>query len=94
VEPAPRFLEVTVVTRPKGASLYVDGSYSGPDGTNLRRNWGTAITVVCRLPGYNDGEVTVHFDGKNDLILCKLNREVAEKDCVAGLKNPFANCDK
>ena len=84
-------VEVTIITRPRGARLVIDKAYAGSDGLNLRREAGTDLTVRCRLRGYGDGSVKVRFDGKNEVFLCKL-KTIRTKQCVDGMKNPFDNC--
>ncbi len=84
-------LEVTVVTRPRGAQLFIDRAYAGSDGLNLRRSSGTSLSVGCHMSGYLDGEVQVDFDGKREVFLCRL-REVRKRNCVEGVKNPFDDC--
>jgi hypothetical protein len=82
-------MEITVFTRPKGGSLYIDRSYSGSDGTRIRRKMGTRLTVSCKLAGYRPGTVRLRFDGKTEIALCKPTRP---KKCLEGIKNPFDDC--
>lgn len=84
-------LEVTIVTRPRGAQLFIGNSYAGSDGLNLRRPAGTALEVGCHMEGFLDGSVEVSFDGKREVFLCRL-REARRKNCVDGVKNPFDDC--
>ncbi len=84
-------VEVTIITRPRGARLIIDKAYAGSDGLNLRRKAGTDLTVRCRLRGYRDGKVRVRFDGKAEVFLCKL-KTIRTKRCVEGMKNPFDDC--
>lgn len=83
--------EVTVVTRPRGAQLFIGHSYAGSDGLNLRRPSGTKVSVSCQLKGFLDGSVDIRFDGKREVFLCRL-REVRQKKCVEGIENPFDDC--
>jgi serine/threonine protein kinase len=84
-------LEVTIVTRPRGAQLFIGHSYAGSDGLNLRRDAGATLTVTCQLSGFLDGSVKVSFDGEQEVFLCRL-RETRRKKCVEGTKNPFDDC--
>ena len=84
-----RRLEIKVLTKPDGATLYINKNYTGQSGTNIRRAEGTKLTVECRLPGYKPGKVQVQFDGINEVYICRLGGPV---NCVKGLKNPFADC--
>ena len=85
----PKRLEIKVLTRPDGATLYINKNYTGQSGTNIQRPEGTKLTVECRLPGYKPGKVKVQFDGINEVYICRLGGSV---NCVKGLKNPFADC--
>jgi len=82
-------MEITVITRPSGASLYINGNYSGPDGTRIRRDMGTKLTVTCKLVGYRPGAVRLRFNGTSEIALCKPTRP---KKCVKDIKNPFDDC--
>lgn len=81
--------EIQVITKPEGASLYIDRNYTGKDGTRITRPQGTTVTVECRLAGYNPGRVTLAFDGNTEIVMCRPSRE---RRCVDGLKNPFDDC--
>jgi hypothetical protein len=87
--PAPGFVDVEVITRPKNGSLYIDGAYAGSDGTNLRRRSGSRVAVRCTLDGHLPGTVTVRFDGDVGVAVCRMT---SRKKCVEGIKNPFEDC--
>lgn len=84
-------VEVTIITRPSGASLFIGNSYAGSDGLHLRRPAGERVTVTCQLNRYLDGSVRIRFDGKREVFLCKLTAK-HRKRCVEGIKNPFYDC--
>ncbi len=84
-----RMLQVQVVTRPEGATLYAGTTYAGTGDTFLRRPEGTRLTVTCRLRGYQPGSIQVVFNGAEDVFLCKCKRK---KRCIPGIKNPFDDC--
>jgi serine/threonine protein kinase len=87
--PAPGFVDVEVITRPKNGSLYIDGAYAGSDGTNLRRRSGSRLAVRCTLDGHRPGTVSVRFDGDVGVAVCRMT---PRKKCVEGIKNPFEDC--
>jgi len=81
---------VQVLTRPEGANLYEGSTYRGPGGTQIEELLGKKLTITCRQPGYKDGTVEISFDGHTQAVLCVLERI---KRCIAGLKNPFDDCE-
>ena len=79
-----------VETRPHGGTLYMPGgTYGGSDGTMVTRPGGTRIEIACSLPGHAVGRVTLEFNGKRDLAICRMRRK---PKCLPGVKNPFDDC--
>ncbi len=86
-----RKVEVTVHTKPRGATLFNKGSYYGTDGVTIVRRQGEALTLTCQLDGHDDGTIFIKFDGKRDIFQCKLRKD-RKKKCVVGIENPFDDC--
>ncbi len=86
-----RNLDVMVLTRPGGASLYVNGQPAGSDGQTFHRARGTTLTVHCvpTSSAYLASDVVITFDGRNPDVTCKMERK---SRCVQGLHNPYVNC--
>ncbi len=84
-------LQVTVHSKPSGASLYSGDLYSGPDGVTIERRQGETLKLKCHLKGYKDGTVIVKFDGKSEIYQCKMRKKRVKK-CLDGVKNPFDDC--
>jgi len=82
-------VQVQVITRPERATLYVAGAYAGTGDTYIRRPAGTKLTVICKLPGYEQGKVEVVFESEDAVAICRMSRP---KKCVPGIKNPFDDC--
>ena len=80
---------IQFVTRPPGGTLYIEDNYGGLDGVTIEEPWGSSHLIKCTLPGYDSGIVTAQFDGRAEVLLCRM--EIANK-CVPGLHNPYANC--
>ena len=80
---------IQVLTRPEGATLYVNNTYRGPGGTLLEEPFGTKLEIVCKHPGYKPGKVRLVFDGTQEAQLCVLERV---KVCNPDIKNPFDDC--
>ena len=87
--PVVAYHTIKVISKPEGATLYVDGGYRGTSESRFRRRIGSKITVECTKPGYAKGRVTIVFDGTRDFYSCRLKRQ---KKCVKGVKNPFDDC--
>jgi serine/threonine protein kinase len=86
-----RTLQVAVHTKPQGATLFRAGTYYGLDGITIERKEGEKLTLSCHLSGYLDGSITIKFDGKREIYLCKL-RKIRVKKCVVDTMNPFDDC--
>lgn len=86
-----RNVEVSVHTKPGGGSLYKQNTYYGSDGITIVRKLGETLQLRCHLPGYLDGRVTVTFDGKQEIYLCKLKKKRVKK-CNKETMNPFDDC--
>ena len=86
-----RRLQVSVHTKPKGATLFRAGTYYGLDGITIERKEGEKLTLSCHLSGFLDGTVNIKFDGKREIYLCKL-RKIRVKKCVVDTMNPFDDC--
>ena len=84
-----RTVEIQVLTKPEGATLYVGPEYRGPGGVHLSEPFGTRLEVTCKHPGYKNGVVELVFDGARAAELCILERIVV---CIPGVKNPFDQC--
>ena len=82
-------VEIQVLTKPEGATLYVGPAYRGAGGAHLSEPFGTRLDVTCKHPGYKDGVVKLVFDGTRQAALCVLERIVV---CIPGVKNPFDEC--
>jgi serine/threonine-protein kinase len=80
---------IQVVTRPQGGSVYNGFTYAGTDQPTIEQAYGSRARIRCTLPGHDEGQVEVVFDGKTDAVLCEMKRI---KRCVEGLHNPFDDC--
>ncbi len=82
-------VSVIVKTRPAGGELFVKGDAAGTDGTTFSRPHGTKLAIKCRLAGYEQGSVTIAFDGGMAEATCAMKKKAK---CVRDLKNPFDPC--
>jgi len=80
---------IQVLTKPEGGSVYLDDSYRGSSGATLEEEPGVRGKIRCTMPGYKSGEVAVVFDGKTEVIICRMERI---KRCIDNIKNPFDDC--
>ena len=87
--PTGRTVEVQVITRPEGGTVYINQSYRGTSGVTIAGPEGRTETVVCKLPGYNDGKVSISYDSVTPVAVCIMKRD---KKCIDGIKNPFDDC--
>src|SRR6185503_10090314 len=63
-------VEIQVLTKPEGATLYAGTEYRGTGGAHLREAFGTTLVVTCKHLGYKDGVVRLVFDGRRQAELC------------------------
>jgi tRNA A-37 threonylcarbamoyl transferase component Bud32 len=82
-------VQVQVLSKPDGATIYVGDSYRGVSGVTLEESPGTRVKVRCTLPGHDPGHVDVVFDGRREIVMCRPQRA---KRCVDELHNPFDDC--
>jgi serine/threonine protein kinase len=88
--PNTRGVQIQVLTRPEGARLYAGTTYRGVGGTTIEELRGSKIEITCKEQGYKPGVVQLVFDGRNDVVLCILERI---KICIDNIKNPFDDCE-
>ena len=84
-----RDIEVEVITRPDGGTLWNGRDYAGAGGVVISRPHGTKLKLRCSKAGFKNGYVDVHFVGSSELVVCRMGKKTK---CVKDLKNPFAKC--
>jgi serine/threonine protein kinase len=82
-------VEVQVITRPEGGTVYINQSYRGSSGVTIAGPEGKTVNAVCKLPGYNNGKVKITYDDVTPVVVCIMKRD---KKCIDGIKNPFDDC--
>jgi serine/threonine-protein kinase len=81
---------IEVLTRPGDANVFVGRNYRGPSGLRLTERRGTKLKIECKTDRMK-GSVEVIFDGNLTAVMCNA---VRDRFCVAGLKNPYDDCEE
>ncbi|HEY5926120.1 MAG TPA: protein kinase [Kofleriaceae bacterium] len=81
---------IEVLTRPGDANVFIVPNFRGPSGVRITEPFGTKRHIECKTDRMK-GSVDVVFDGKVTAVMCTVSRN---RFCVAGLKNPFDDCEE
>ncbi len=81
---------IEVLTRPGDANVFVGRNYRGPSGVHLSERRGTKLKIECKTDRMK-GSIEVIFDGNLTAVMCNAIRD---RFCVAGLKNPYDDCEE
>ncbi len=80
---------IEILTRPGDANVFIAPNFRGPSGVKITEPYGTRRHVECKTDRMK-GSLDIVFDGSVSAVMCTATRD---RFCVAGLKNPYDDCE-